>query len=137
MRFCQPHWDKLRDAIKARGIWSFVATSGEQAVAQLSSEIEQHKHTAANYDPLMGAHWAIVNNAMGSTPAGLALLSPNKDGTDRCPLCYINGERHRHAQVDPENWSRADDQAFYDEWIDRAADDARAKCVSLGLLKEA
>lgn len=129
MRFCQRHWDRLRAAIDERGLTPFIAKDGGQAMSNMLTELQGGEHV---FDPLMGAHWAIANNAMAGTPAGLSLLQPNEDGTPRCPLCYINGERHRHAQEDPANFERADDTEFYSEWIERAADDQREKAIKLG-----
>src|SRR5512138_3437959 len=101
VKFCQSHWDKLRAAIDARGLSRFIAKDGTEALRRTTIELEQQKSVRESWDPLMSAHWAIVNNAMSSTPAGLALMAPNEDGSDRCPLCYINGERHKAAQSDP------------------------------------
>lgn len=141
MKFCQPHWDKLRAAIAVRGLETFVAQGGEAAAERMKAQLEAHQRGEeqgrSGFDPLMNAMFAIANNAMSGTPAGLEIMLPNADGTDRCPLCYINGERHKAAQTDPAGsarWARADDVAFYDEWIDKAADDQRAKAVQLGLL---
>jgi hypothetical protein len=142
MKFCQSHWDKLRAAIEARGLTEFVSKGGEAAAELVKRQLMEAQEPLpaggrATFDPLMNAMFAIVNNAMESTPAGLQIMLPNEDGSDRCPLCYINGERHKAAQSDPagaERWARADDVAFYDEWVDRAADEQLARAKELGLV---
>src|SRR5579859_4119178 len=78
MRFCDPHWKKLRAAFKERGLDKYVAKDGAQAALDL---IE------GKPDPLMAAHNAILSNVMDRV--GLEVMMPNEDGTERCPLCYI------------------------------------------------
>jgi hypothetical protein len=114
MKFCQSHWDKLKSAIEARGLMSKVATSGEQAAAQIA---------AGKPDPLMAAHNAIVSNALGKV--GLELMMPNDDGSDRCPICYLvklSLAAPRCECGDPActSQSRADN---FERWIEHAADD--------------
>lgn len=110
MRFCQEHWDPLREAIDERGLMGFVPDNGEQAMKQMVDEMETGTTTVDNFDPLMGAHWAIATNAMkilgeqGGPQAVMYLMAgpdvpedPVKgyDGYEgrtwpRCPLCYLN-----------------------------------------------
>jgi len=85
LKFCQPHWNKLRTAIDARGLSGLVAQGGENAVARQFDQLQRSQNaeeavTKTNFDPLMGAHWAIVNNAMNLV--GLSLMLPNEDGSD-------------------------------------------------------
>jgi hypothetical protein len=140
MRFCQPHWDSLRAAIAARGLSALVADSGDKAAANLASEVE-HGRTIDNYDPLMAAHWAIVNNAMDM--AGLVIMTE-----DICPLCYLNEqsraswERGLAEGMKPGEPCPCPDVACaatfpaepssYDVWIDRAADDQVEVWKSMG-----
>ena len=125
MKFCQDHWDRLRAAIAARGLSDLVAKGGERAVRNLKSELEDGP-SFVNFDPLMGAHWAIVNNSMDVL--GLAVMAPDEDGNDRCPLCLLN-EWHEVACADPT--CPLPKVNGYDGWIDRAADDMRAKADKL------
>jgi hypothetical protein len=114
MKFCQPHWDKLKAAIEARGLMSRVASSGEQAAAQLA---------AGKPDPLMAAHNAIVGNALGKV--GLELMMPNEDGTERCPICFLvklSLESPRCECGDPTCTPQARAESS-ERWIDHAADD--------------
>lgn len=78
MKFCTDHWQKLRAAIEARGLTRFVAKDGKHAAAQF---------VAGKPDPLMDAHNRIVAHALDCR--GIALMMPNEDGSDRCPLCFI------------------------------------------------
>ena len=124
MKFCGRHWEALREAIRARGLFGLVATSGEQVVAMMTKELGDGESTKATFDPLMGAHNAIVSNVMGVV--GIAVMMQNEDGSDRCPLCFIQSEHDAHCKL-----TRCEP---YDTWINRAADDMRAKAVDLGLL---
>lgn len=81
MKFCEAHWAKLSDAVKARGLWPLVARGGQEAIARAVEEIEG-KATDATYDPLMACHWMIVSRA-------LITLGPYLLGGDLCPLCEV------------------------------------------------
>jgi hypothetical protein len=115
---CQSHWDKLRDALKVRGLYGMVAQDGAQAARDLAD---------GRPDPLMAAHNAIVGNALDT--AGLAVMTPNDDGSERCPLCYLKalslaapGCECSDPTCTPE--SRAE---RFERWIDCAADDQLAR----------
>ena len=92
---------------------ALVAESGEQAAKNLLSEMEGR--TIDNFDPLMAAHNAIMTNAIAT--AGLEVMMANEDGSDRCPLCWMNGKS---------NDAGNPVLNVFDEWIERAADDALA-----------
>jgi hypothetical protein len=84
MKFCQPHWDRLRKEIDDRGLTHLVAGDGEKATASMVRELEGHPEPA-DYDPLMSAHWAIMTNALKM--GGLYLMGQDENGKDFCPLC--------------------------------------------------
>jgi len=113
MRFCSTHWAKLRDAIAERGLSSLIADSGQDVATKLRREAEEGM-TIDTFEPLMGAHNAIVRNTLGVT--GISVMHPNEDGSDRCPLCYLTAEHERHC-TDPTC------TADFETWIGRAADD--------------
>lgn len=115
MRMCQEHWDKLKEALRERGLMGLVPQGGE-AAAKLLSE--------GRPDPLMAAHNAIVGNAMDAF--GIAIMMPNEDGSERCPLCYC--KRQCFDNPCPGNCGRPDcspesNAAKFETWIERAADD--------------
>lgn len=123
MRFCEDHWTRLRGAIDMRGLSHLVAPDGHVAAQQMAQEV-QAGPSPVTYDPLMAAHWAIVSNA--TKFVGLALLMPNDDGSERCPLCFVTSQHLEHCQ-DPGCTVKD-----YDSWIDRAADDQAAHVATLG-----
>lgn len=110
MKFCHPHWEALRTAIKDRGLYALVADSGSQAASNMVSEIADGP-TIDNFDPLMNAHWTIISN--------LSAIDPNILFMDDCPLCYGN---RMHAQK-CKDVTCPGGATYYDEWIDKAADD--------------
>jgi len=126
MKFCQEHWDRLRQAIKARGLGDFVSASGMEAMAKEVQGLEGMPQTLSRFDPLMGAHWNIVNNAMsmlsriGINPF---VMMTAEDGTPKaCPICFLNkiAEDRDKNCFDPEcKWVKG---TRFDSWIDRAAD---------------
>ena len=87
MRFCENHWGMLREKVDAAGLGTLVPETAEKAMAGLVDQIETDKTTVDNFDPLMGAHNAIVAN--GLDMVGLDLMQPNEDGSERCPICYL------------------------------------------------
>lgn len=120
MRFCDAHWGKLRAAIAERGLAHLVAVDGCRAVANAAAEMTAGR-TVTNFDPLMGAHWAIVNRVMDVT--GLAVMLPNDDGSERCPLCYAK-EWHGATCTNPECAVDAD---TIEAWIPSVAEHMRAE----------
>lgn len=113
MRFCMPHWNALREAIEKRGLTSLISESGAQAAAKFAREADTGKSTVDTYDPLMGAHWAIINNLVTSYGPGIFLI-------DGCPMCHAN-EMHEKYCTTPN--CPIDKVKGYDKWIDNAADD--------------
>lgn len=115
MKFCLPHWTKMRAAIEARGMTPLVAENGQSAIANLADEL-QRGQTLDNFDPLMAMHWNIVNNVMEKLGQNAFYLLGAEDAPEdpidvekitaadapalrvkyagktwpRCPLCYIN-----------------------------------------------
>lgn len=122
MKFCQDHWDRLRAAITARGLDELVAADGAQAARRLAAELDAGP-SLTNFDPLMGAHNAILNNALTNMPPGAAItmLQAPDDAPDKgCPLCVLNA--NVPGQPEPNS---------FDRWIERAADDMRAEADRL------
>jgi len=55
--FCQPDWEALRQKIRDAGLWRYVSTTGEAAAIAMRDK---------TFEPLIGAHIAIIENAMMS-----------------------------------------------------------------------
>lgn len=115
MRMCSEHWASLKAAIDARGLTQFVAKSGEEAVSRLVSD-----DMRAGFDPLMGAHNALIANLL--LDRGLALMAE-----DGCPLCVAIASCG----------CGEGDACSYRTWIGRAVDDQCSAARRLGLLGEA
>jgi hypothetical protein len=126
MRMCQPHWEKLKQKIEERGISRLVSKSGEVVAGKIAKEIESGAGTKETFDPLMSAHNAIVSNAMDT--AGLEIMMPNEDGSDRCPICFLQQSCKCGAP---------DCKERYEQWVEFAARDAFERAKSLGLVNEA
>lgn len=127
MKFCADHWSRLRKAIDDRGLSALVAETGEQAVKNLASELEGGAGVD-NFDPLMGAHNAIMGNAL--SVAGLAIFATKDDGSEWCPLCFLLEvvvPAHDRLCVDPECPGATD----YEGWINIAADEQVAAWKAL------
>lgn len=109
MQFCMPHWETLKTAIKDRGLYALVADNGEGAMSNIASELTDGP-SIDNFEPLMGAHNAIISNLMKIDP-GVFFI-------DGCPLCYANKMHSEGCTV-----IECEGTAYYDKWIDNAADD--------------
>jgi hypothetical protein len=128
MKFCTRHWEALRTAIKDRGLDGLVAKSGEEVVKRLSKELDDGESHKSTFEPLMGAHNAIVMRALDIV--GLNLMARNDDGSDRCPICYLQASHDEGCKEEGCKHS-------FEPWIVYAADDARKEAVRLGLMAEA
>lgn len=84
MRMCQPHWNALRKAIDDRGLGSFGAKSPEEAKRSIVTELEG-RGAENDFDPLLTCNNMIW--AEGLKRCGLVLMTPNEDGSERCPIC--------------------------------------------------
>jgi hypothetical protein len=115
MKICESHWEKLRAAIKVRGIYDLVSDSGEEAIKR-TVEVINGVDTVENFDPLLSANYMICGNALSA--GGLYLMGVDESGKHYCPLC--EAEKHQ-----------------FTNWIDKAADAAAAHAKLLQGKREA
>lgn len=155
-KWCQDHWDRLRANIDERGLSELIAPSGEIAAEQTADQLrrgleqgEADPTTPANFDPLMAAFWAIESNVASAIgPAALYLLAPPDTPEDpvegygpeydgrtwpRCPLCYLGLAHEVTCRDESCVLPKVDGYAWM---LDRAADDAKAKAIELGLIDD-
>lgn len=118
MKFCQSHWDALREAIESRGLGHLIAANGREAAARTAAEL---KGTAdlSDYDPLMAAHWQIV--AVATEYCGFALYAG-----DVCPVCEV---LKVYPPIPPGHRYATNEQYF----IDGPADAALEFCREQGI----
>lgn len=116
MNMCQVHWDKLREAIRSRGLYRFVAPDGAVAA---------RRAVDGAFDPLMNAGMAIFTHAMDKV--GLHLMAPGGDGTPPCPLCFLKAQC-------PDTAHPKGECPYFETWIDRAADDQFEEAKQRGLV---
>jgi len=128
MKFCMIHWDRLKTEIQNLGMEPLMAKTGEDVMAKMVQEVEVGQTTKTTFDPLMGAHNAILSRALDI--AGLNLMMQNEDGTDRCPLCYLQQQHDLSCKEEGCTHS-------FEPWIGFAAKDMLAEAKSLGLMSEA
>lgn len=121
MQFCKLHWEKLREAIKARGLDDLVPKNGADAKNRLIAET-QGARNMASFDPLMSAHNNIIGNALkrdGLIPTAQMMMG------DNCPLCMLNAAASEHQKRCTTPGCTV--VPSYDKWIDNAADDELAE----------
>lgn len=130
MKLCTPHWEKLKEAIRARGLWQFVATKGEQVAAKVQAEVERGPG-ASTFEPLLAANMAIFSNALGL--AGMSLMANEEDGSERCPICFL--QRWHDSECKESGCPTAvGGSKSFENWIDAAASDQLAEAKRLGLM---
>lgn len=112
MQLCDDHWDKLKIALKERGLDKYVSENATKAIDAVKE---------GRPDPLAAATFAIYGNAMEI--GGLAVMTPEEDGSSKCPICFLKKMTVEEGacscgdpQCTPEN--RA---AGFERWIQHAA----------------
>lgn len=138
MHFCDDHWSALRAEVEKQGLSSLVPEGGEKAAAAMASQAQEGL-TIDNFDPLMGAHNAIVMNALQFV--GESGVSPlvmfSSDSPHHCPLCFLNWMAIEHAKAcekkdceGPKDEETA--KTWYDWMIERSVQDQVDDWKSLG-----
>lgn len=127
----------LRHAIQARGLGDFVAGSGEEAIKMMERDVEKGPpKKRSDYDPLMSAHWMIVNNAMdmlgiiGMNPLSLMAHDPERPEMN-CPICCLNWHSANHDKICTDPNCKKPRGLTYDDWINKAADGVAAYIKTL------
>lgn len=123
MKFCQPHWDKLKTALVERGLEPLMVKTSEAMHRRMQVELRGDAHPADMFEPLMGAHNAILANALSA--GGLALMAPKDDGSDWCPICFLK----TCECGDPACPER------FESWVEKAADEQLAQAHALKLIE--
>jgi hypothetical protein len=120
MRFCQPHWDQLRDAIAKRGLAHLVARHGAELVERLERQSEDGVVTKDTYDPLMDAHNMIVARVFERAPHILT--------GDFCPVC--------EAITGLARWQAASRERVEDHFINGPANAVLRYCEDQGFVEK-
>ena len=141
MKFCEPHWVSLKDALDDRGLSGLISESGDAAATKMRRQLEG-EDSIDSYEPLLEAHGAIAGNAMdvvqsaGGDPMYLMTDGPEDpiDGHKgqtwpRCPICYVNKAHEINCKGDCDLPLKTG----YDYMIDKAADDALTHWEALRL----
>lgn len=102
MQICLPHYDKLKTAIKVRGMWDMVGGSKQAMADKFTAAIDGPKEVE-HFDPLLAANNMIWS--VGMKCFGLGLMQPDEHGNHRCPVC----EAEKRGAMD---------------WIEKAASEA-------------
>jgi hypothetical protein len=109
MNWCKPHWDRLREIIKDKGLDQFGAKSAEAAAQDM---VDQAEGKDTDFDPLMGS-WARINARMIESPGCRGRIL-------ECPLCILVHDGQ------PE---------LVEGWLQGVTDSAYNHAVGTGLIK--
>lgn len=97
MRFCQPHWDRLRAEIDKHGL-SHMVLSKEAMFKQSVDSLEGKDDDNKAFDPLMAMHNQILARFLAPLGTdGLYIFTG-----DYCPLCEL--DKMNPGRDLPENW---------------------------------
>lgn len=121
MNFCAPHWEKLKQAIRERGLWPLVSPSAEVAHEATLQEI-QHGPSKETFDPLLNATWAIYGRALEC--GGIYLMTG-----DYCPLCELDKHIDQVKHPTPAPYTTPSDA-----WIGGCCDAQLTHARELGLV---
>lgn len=134
MKMCQTHWNTLRVKIDEAGLRHLVSQDGAEAAAKLVMQI-QEGDVPESRDPLMDAHWAIMNNGLQyiSDVIGVETVmavmqdqGPHSDEDSRgCPICVFNYicDQHEKECTEPGCSKPPGEQAHITWMLDRAVQD--------------
>lgn len=79
MKYCQKHWDQLKDSIKKYGIWSMVSSDAIEALRRQQATTQ----TKENFDPLMACSIQVYQRALRLL--GFYMLNE----VEICPVCEL------------------------------------------------
>ena len=117
-KWCQPHWDMLRQAVFSKGMGHLVPKDGKAAARMLEDELTFRD--AEGFDPLMRGYWMISGRVLD-----------NSGNPFECPLCQV--QRHHDTCKDPECRNNSNAQMAVNNCTDALRDYAQEK----GLLQDA
>jgi rubredoxin len=100
MKFCEPHWERLKELIKEAGLYGFVAKGGENLVERLEKE---KRGEFVIPDPLLTCHNNLI--VLAIQQGGPYLMGKDEEGKDYCPMCEckIGGQKNGFEDLD-EQW---------------------------------
>lgn len=114
MNWCNPHWQQLRAAVAAKGLDKLGAQTGEQAAADIQSQLQG---TEEKFDPLLGS-WARLNAKMGES---LHRLGRGHEVLQlKCPMCTLVADGQPELVAD---------------WIEGVTESARRYAVEQGFIQ--
>lgn len=111
MKFCMPHWNKLKDKIEEQGMSHLISKNGHEIVERMKE---------GKFDPLMSCHNIILRNAVENGGTYLLKEKPDSDDEHYCPLCELD----KHSKTPKSS-----------EWIKLAVKEALEYCRENKLLK--
>ena len=86
-------------------------------------ELSEGETTIDSFDPLMHAHNAIMANTLSLVGPAVLVVGDGPDEGHHCPLCFLNESHAATCEGPPCILG----PTAFDEWIDKAADEARDK----------
>lgn len=130
MQMCQDHWDKLKQAIKDRGLDHLGAKNAQEIIQDAKDQIAGKE---TGFDPLMACNWMIHSKAL--EVGGMQLLFPNEDGSLKCSICEAIKHRHdSYSQQELAAYGEVTLEMVEKFWIDGPADSVLERCRELGLV---
>lgn len=126
MELCDNHTALLRAALVVRGLDPHVTETPEAFEEKMTYFVNSDAITEQNYEPFLLASATIMTSAIYKMLDILgAIEALRMMHSDRCPICRFN-ELHEFAHEELERHGQSTNgcEFTYEEWIERAADDA-------------
>lgn len=120
---CDRHWDALRRAVEARGLWPLVACGPTEVMRRMQHEVT-HGPSRESFDPMMEAYSTILCDVIEITDR--EVLQLNDDGSERCAICFL-------VQVIQHETASEECGSAMEGWLEIGADRALARARELGL----
>src|SRR3990167_6798335 len=122
VKFCQPHWDRLRQLVIDKGMESLISKSPEAAQSRVEEELEGVA-TAATYDPLLSAYWMLMARALEQGGDYLLCEKPGEN-LEYCPMC----------EVEAQGVKQFNKEGAAESWMDGCTDACLRYCRENNLL---
>ena len=129
MKFCMPHWNKLRESVEKHGLSQFVSQDVATAAQQFAQETTNgNAETGGAYDPLIRATSMIYLKALEWGGQYMVTAEP-----EPCPVC--EAVKHTAGFDEAYGQDKPVDAAWVENfWIDGPVQAIQTHFRTLGLI---
>lgn len=127
MKFCPLHWNALREMVIAKGMGDLIRMHDTIAAIDVPKpSVVVEELLSQDYDPLAGAYWALMAQALHFGGDYLLFSKPG-DGGFYCPLC----------EVEIQGLEQENKAGLAQNWLEGCTDSVLVYCRENNLLSKA